>query len=185
MGKAIDLSGKRFGRLTVIQATSKRSPQGDIYWKCICDCGKIDIVNGKSLRSDGQKSCGCLQREWATSQHIRRTHGGSHKDRLYRVWRGMIDRCYYPSHNRYKDYGGRGVYICDEWRHDYATFREWALNAGYDEHAKRGECTIDRIDVNGPYAPGNCRFVPMKIQANNKRKQVSFNGNYHRKNPDR
>ena len=63
MSAFIDLTGRRFGRLLVMQATSKRSSQGDIYWKCVCDCGKSVVVNGKSLRSSGQKSCGCLQRE--------------------------------------------------------------------------------------------------------------------------
>ena len=108
MSAFIDLTGRRFGRLLVMQATSKRSSQGDIYWKCVCDCGKSVVVNGKSLRSSGQKILWVLQREWADSQH-NRTHDGS-KDRLFRVWRGMIDRCYYPSHNRYPTME-EGIYI--------------------------------------------------------------------------
>lgn len=174
MGQRIDLTGQRFGKLIVIRETPKRSRQGDVYWECLCDCGKVDIVNGKSLRSGSQKSCGCLHHDNAVFNTPAKTHGGSRTERLYRVWRGMIDRCYYPSHNRYKDYGGRGIYICDEWRNDYATFRNWALDHGYDEMAPRGECTIDRINVDGPYSPENCRFVTMKIQARNKRKRVHF-----------
>ncbi len=165
----VDLTGQRFGRLTVLEKTNKRSASGCVYWKCRCDCGKIKIVNGSALRSGSQQSCGCQRIDFLKSTPIHKTHGGE-KERLYHVWRGMIDRCYYPSHNRYKDYGGRGIFICDEWRHDYAAFREWAMANGYDPEAPRGQCTIDRIDVDGPYAPWNCRWVSMDIQVHNRRK---------------
>lgn len=167
MGAFIDLTGQRFGRLTVIERAGTRNRMA--LWRCKCDCGEETLSISGSLRSGASKSCGCSRRSHLVESPPRRTHGGSRRDRLYRVWRGMIDRCYYPSHNRYTEYGGRGIFICEEWRHDYGTFREWALASGYDADAARGECTIDRIDVDGPYAPWNCRWVDSSTQARNKR----------------
>lgn len=172
MGKFIDLTGQRFGRVLVIRATEKRKPNGEVIWECLCDCGTTFFTGTGTLRYGTTQSCGCSHHENAVYNTPAKTHGGSHYDRLYRVWRGMIDRCYYPSHNRYQDYGGRGIYICEEWRYDYAAFREWAMTNGYDPDAPRGKCTIDRIDVDGPYAPWNCRWVDMKIQNTNKRRKV-------------
>ncbi|RNB67351.1 hypothetical protein EDM55_20100 [Brevibacillus centrosporus] len=171
MGALIDLTGQRFGQLTVIQRAGTRNRMA--LWRCKCDCGKETLSLSGSLRSGSSKSCGCSRLAHLIESPPKKTHGGS-KGRLYRVWRGMIDRCYYPTHNRYYAYGGRGIYVCDEWKGDYAAFRKWALASGYDPDAARGECTIDRIDVNGPYAPWNCRWVDSVIQASNKRKAGEF-----------
>ena len=81
----------------------------------------------------------------------------------------MKSRCYNPKSTFYKDYGGRGITVCDEWKYDYSTFRDWALRNGYDSEAARGACTIDRINVDGNYCPENCRFVSMKVQRHNRR----------------
>lgn len=105
--------------------------------------------------------------------YLNRTHGG-HGSRLYPIWTAMLARCYHPQNKSFHNYGGRGITVCDEWRNSYEAFRDWALATGYDEKAPRGQCTIDRIDVNGNYCPENCHWVDMKTQAANKRTSEKY-----------
>lgn len=164
-----DLVGKRFGRLLVIEELPERGTDRRIIYRCLCDCGNVTNVTAADLRSGHTRSCGCLMRE--TSKATLTTHGES-KTRLYTVWSGMKGRCNRPSSKSYKNYGGRGIKVCPEWEESFEAFATWAYENGYDETAKRGDCTIDRVDVNGDYEPSNCRWVDMKIQARNTRRAL-------------
>ena len=155
--KRIDLTGQRFGRLVAIRRVGTR--QTSVLWECLCDCGNTTRVASIELRKGLVISCGCYRMERIS------THGES-KTRLYRTWCSMLRRCRSPMANYYKDYGGRGIKVCDEW-HDYETFRDWARTNGY-----RDDLTIERKDVNGNYEPSNCCWIPMAEQAKNRRNSV-------------
>lgn len=157
--------GEKYGRLTVLSLLEERGKGGHTMCECRCDCGNIIIRRRSGLTSGGVKSCGCLKMDSATK------HGGS-RDRLYKVWEHIIERCYRPDLKSYKDYGGRGISVCDEWLNDYNAFKKWALESGYDENAEYGVCTIDRINYDGNYEPSNCRWISMAEQNRNKRNNV-------------
>ena len=105
--------------------------------------------------------------------NIHKMKHGFSRERLYRsVWSAINQRCHNPNYHHFYLYGGRGIMVCDEWRYNYLAFRKWALDHGYDPTAPYGKCTIDRIDVNGNYEPGNCRFVTLLEQSHNRRKDI-------------
>lgn len=168
-----DLIGQKFGRLIVIEkAESHISPCGTkcSMFLCECECGNRIVVQGRNLKNGNTKSCGCHRAEISSELHT--IHGNAKRGketRLYNVWKSMISRCYYKKNKRYSRYGGRGITVCDEWKHSYESFGKWAIDNGYDENAPFGKCTIDRINNDGNYEPNNCRFVDMKIQANNRK----------------
>lgn len=169
MNKQIrDLTGQKFGKLTVLKYTGKSTKQGhNAIWLCRCECGKILEIRGTNLTTKRrpQISCGCVIPERAKETSTK--HGGT-KERLYQIWMGMRRRCGDPKIKDYPRYGGRGIQVCDEWQ-DYSVFRKWAISNGYDQCAEFQKCTLDRIDPNGNYEPDNCRWVDIKTQENNRR----------------
>ena len=164
--RLIDLSGKRFGKLMVIERVGTDRNHRPT-WKCICDCGTEKVIDGSSLRSGMTVSCGCYGKEQRLKSHI--THRKTNT-RLFNVWQNIKRRCYTKTNPSYKYYGERGISVCDEWLNSFDAFREWAYANGYDETAQKGKCTIDRIDVNGNYEPSNCRWVSMAEQNKNTRR---------------
>lgn len=173
----IDHTGERFGRLVVLsRADDYVAPNGKhhVQWLCQCDCGAQTVVDVCQLTGGKTLSCGCYKSDRCAEVHT--THGGR-QDRLYHVYSNMKNRCTNKNSDDYPYYGGRGIRICDEWMNDYAAFKKWAYENGYDENANHGVCTIDRIDVDGNYEPSNCRWVGMDVQSRNRRNVINKNKN--------
>ena len=152
--KAVDLTDRKFERLTVIERSDRKG--NGAYWFCECTCGNTcEIISGH-LTSGNTRSCGCLNSEQLSKRFLK--HGDCLESdkvtKLYHVWQGMKARCLNPKNKSFHRYGGRGITICLEWENDYNSFKKWALDNGYVEGLQ-----VDRIENDSGYSPDNCRWI--------------------------
>lgn len=159
-----DLTGKRFGKLTVI--CLDRIENRCSWWKVKCDCGNVKVIRGDTLKV--VRSCGCIKKKQdIINLRIDNDHQMTYHP-VYRIWQAMIARCENPNQKHYSDYGGRGIKVCSEW-HDIKKFAKWADETGF---VSGKNLSIEREDVNGDYCPENCCWIDRKLQSRNRRDTI-------------
>jgi hypothetical protein len=159
MSRLIDITNKTIGLWTVIERVKIDKPH--THWLCKCKCGTIRIVDGDELRTGRSNSCGCVRNKESSKRM--NTHGLS-DTRIYNIWTDVKKRCYNKRNKEFHNYGGRGISVCEAWKHNFIDFYNWAMDNGYSD-----DLTIDRMDVNGNYEPSNCRWATWSEQGRNKR----------------
>lgn len=178
MKKFTDLSGQKYGRLTVIETVGKIGKK--YCWLCRCECGKQIIVRATNLVSGNTRSCGCLHNEFISQ--LKMTHGQS-KTRFYSIWSDMKRRCNNPKNKSYPRYGGRGITVCDSWNSNFFAFYNDMHSSYLDHVARFGEenTQIDRINGAKGYSPDNCRWATIPDQQANRRsnRYITYNGETH------
>ena len=154
--------GQVFGRLQVLSECAAKTKAGGTQWECICSCGRRKITSGTNLATGDTKSCGCLRTDTVVARSTKHGYSTStYKAKIYWVWADMIGRCHNTAHKRYKDYGGRGIFVCDKWRN----FKGFIEDMGETPDG----LTLDRIDNDKGYSKDNCRWATYAEQNQNRR----------------